>query len=135
VGLVASYRRAITALVRAAGDATGARHERSLGRALTFMRERLAQPLTLPQVARVAGFAPRYFSELLRRDHGVAFEAYLHRLRLEHSRHLLDATELCVGRVAQRAGFRSRTHFQRAFKAFTGQTPLRYRAAAPAARS
>ena len=37
---------------------TGARQDRNLRRAIDYMREHVAERLTLPQVARIAGFAP-----------------------------------------------------------------------------
>jgi transcriptional regulator GlxA family with amidase domain len=41
---------------------------------------------------------------------------------------LLIETDLDMGKVAQRAGFKSRTHFQRTFREKVGTTPLAYRA-------
>jgi transcriptional regulator GlxA family with amidase domain len=91
------------------------------------MRDHLADPLTLEQVARVAGFAPDYFSRLLKRDEGLSFEACLQRIRLERSKHLLTSTRMPVGQVSQLTGFKSRTHFQQVFKRNVGLTPVAYR--------
>jgi two-component system response regulator YesN len=90
------------------------------------MRDHLHEPLTLPQVARVAGFAPNYFSRLLRREEGLTFERYLHRVRLEYAKRTLTDTSLSVARIAELSGMR-RTYFQRAFRLYAGETPAEYR--------
>jgi AraC-like DNA-binding protein len=125
--LAAAYRVVVAHLERAVISPTIARQSRSVERALTFMREHLGEPLTLPGVAKVARFAPSHFSRLLRREQGMPFERYLFRLRLERAKHILSTTPLNVGRVAERSGFRSRTHFQQVFRKATGETPLAYR--------
>jgi AraC-like DNA-binding protein len=126
--LVAAYRAVVAHLERAVINPTVARQDRSVERALAFMRDHLAEPLTLPRVAKVARFAPSHFSRLLRREQGMPFERYLFRLRLERAKHILSTTPLNIGRVAERSGFRSRTHFQQVFRKATGETPLAYRA-------
>jgi AraC-like DNA-binding protein len=126
--MVASYRRAVSSLVATLQAPTMVGQDRNLTRALAFLRERSPEPLTLARVARVAGFAPRHFARLIKRREGMGFERYLQGLRLEHSKTLLIETTLDIGRVAHRAGFRSRTHFQRIFRERVGTTPLSYRA-------
>jgi two-component system response regulator YesN len=78
-------------------------------------------------VARVAGFAPDYFSTLLKEEEGTTFEQYVQRHRLERAKHLLSGTSMSIGRVAYLSGFRSRTYFQRLFKQSIGKTPKEYR--------
>lgn len=125
--LVLTYRRIVADIERAIETPTTARQERSTRRALLFVHEHLAEPLRLGRVARIAGFAPDYFSRLLKEEEGLSFERYVQKHRLERAKHLLAGTVLGVGRVAQLSGFRSRTNFQRLFKESTGQTPAQYR--------
>jgi AraC-like DNA-binding protein len=96
-------------------------------RALTFMREHLAERLTLAQLARVAGFAPTYFSKLLRRGQGVTLDQHLQGLRLARAKQILATSTLTIGRVAELSGFRSRTYFQQVFRRRIGVTPIEYR--------
>jgi AraC-like DNA-binding protein len=125
--LVREYRRVVSDVVHAIESPTLARQERSTRRALEFIQEHLAEPLTRARVARIAGLAPGHFSRVLRREEGQSFEHYVQKQRLERAKHLLRGTRLDVGRVAQRSGFRSRTSFQRLFKAAAGATPIEYR--------
>ena len=53
-----AYRGVVVDIERALHSPTAARQDRSTRRALRFIREHLGEPLTLPQVSRIAGFAP-----------------------------------------------------------------------------
>jgi AraC-like DNA-binding protein len=125
--LVQSYRRLVSDLETALDSPTGARQERSLRRALEFIREHLSEPLPLSRVARVAGFAPGYFSKLFKREEGVTFERYTLGLRIERAKQMLLGTRLSVGQVQELSGFRTRTHFHRVFKQAVGTPPHGYR--------
>jgi AraC-like DNA-binding protein len=129
--LLQAYRRVVTDIEHAIEAPTAARQEQSIRRALSFVHEHLAEPLGLPRVARIAGFAPGYFSKLLEQEEGLGFEQYVQKHRLERAKHLLAETTLSIGRIAQLSGFRSRTYFQALFKASTGRTPTEYRRVAP----
>jgi AraC-like DNA-binding protein len=125
--LIDAYRSVVADIEGAIRAPTQARQDRSTRRALRFMREHLSEPLTLPQVSRVAGFAPGYFSRLLKREVGSTFDRHLQQLRLERAKQALAGTSLSVERVAQLAGFQSRTYFQQLFRESTGTTPIEYR--------
>ena len=125
--LIDGYRGVVSEIERAILAPTTARQGRSTRRALLYMRERLAEPLSLAEVSRVAGFAPDYFSRLLRREEGLTFELCLQRMRLERAKHMLASTPLRVTRIAQLTGFKSRTHFQQVFKRHAAVTPVEYR--------
>src|SRR5262249_15008292 len=100
---------------------------RGMLRALQFMREHLSEPLNRSQVARVAGFAPGYFSRLLRHEQGHAFEVYLQRLRVTRAKQMLTGSRLSIGRIGQLSGFPVSSYFHRVFKAQVGITPADYR--------
>ena len=125
--LTRDYRRVVSDIERAIEAPTSARQDRSTRRAVAFIQEHLAEPLTRVQVARVAGVAPQYFSRLLKRDEGLSFESYVQKRRLERAKHMLRGTRLDIARIAQLSGFKSRTYFQRLFKESTGITPATYR--------
>jgi AraC-like DNA-binding protein len=125
--LVEAYRRAAADLGRLVESPTAARQDRSIDRALVFVREHLAEPLTRARVARVAGFASSHFARLLKRMQNTTFERLVRSLRLERAKHMLSTSRLTVARIADRSGYRSRTHFHSAFVRVTGETPSAYR--------
>jgi len=91
------------------------------------MREHRAEPLTRAQIARVAGFAETYFSELFHQKQGKTFGRYLRDLRIEQAKRLLMDTSLPVQRVAELSGFCTRQYLSRVFKSDAGETPMEYR--------
>jgi YesN/AraC family two-component response regulator len=125
--LIGVYRAIVTEIERTLQHPARARQSHGLQRALDFMREHLSESLTLPQVARVAGFAPRHFSRLVKREQSVTFEHHLQLLRLERAKYMLATTSLSVERVARAVGFKSRTYFQQLFKRQFGKTPIEHR--------
>jgi AraC-like DNA-binding protein len=126
--LADAYRHVVADIVSALGSPTRARRDRATERAVGFVREHYAEPLTLRQVARVAGFAPDYFSRMFRRDEGRSFASYLMELRLERVKQLLGGSSLGLARIGQMSGFRSPTLLHRVFKRAVGMTPAAYRA-------
>ena len=125
--LIAPYRRLIFEIQSAVVRPIGARQDRGTGRAVAFIRNHLSEPLTLSKVARVAGFAPGYFSKLFKRNKGMTFQRYTLELRIERAADMLKGTRVSVERVRQLTGFRTRAYFNRAFKRAMGVTPGDYR--------
>ncbi|HEV8246059.1 MAG TPA: helix-turn-helix domain-containing protein, partial [Polyangiaceae bacterium] len=125
--LFSAYRRAVADVCEAAQESGPARQHRSLRRAEAYIRQHYSESLSLQRVARVAGFAPTYFSELFHQKQQVTFEHYVTKLRVERARQLLSSTALNLQRVAQLTGFSGRQYFGHVFKRWTGETPMGYR--------
>jgi AraC-like DNA-binding protein len=125
-----AYRSAVFGLEFALARPTAAQRGRATGRAIDYVREHFAEPLTLRQVAKVAGFAPGHFSMLFRKAQGVTFRRYVMSLRLERAERMLLSTTWSVERVAALSGFPTRSRFHRAFRKYRGVTPGEYRATA-----
>jgi AraC-like DNA-binding protein len=125
--LSAAYRRAVSQLSDALTAPVSARQDRNLHGALEHIHLHFAEKLSRAKVARVAGFAPRYFSRLFKKHQGLTFERYLHDLRIERSKKLLETSGLDAVRIAELSGFRSASYFSRAFRRATGRSPTTYR--------
>jgi AraC-like DNA-binding protein len=127
--VLVAHRRALLGLADALRRPFMARRDRGLERALLYIRQHYAEALTLPAVARVAGFAPNYFSALFKKREKTTFERYLGRLRIERARLLLGQHEIAIQQVAYLSGFRERHYFSRAFRKAVGLAPTDYRRA------
>jgi AraC-like DNA-binding protein len=125
--LTAVYRGAVSDLADAIQRPAPARRDRGLRGAVEYVHQHFAEPISLPTVARVAGFTPKYFSELFHKRERMTFAAYLAKLRLDRAKHLLSGTDLTVTRVAEASGYTSAQYFCRAFRRATGTTPLAFR--------
>ena len=99
-----------------------------LQRATAHLAFRMHCPLRLTEVAeKVAFTSAGNLSRLFRQHHGVSFQAYLQKLRLEKAAELLKTTQLPVSRVARRVGYKDVSRFGQHFKRHHGHTPGEWR--------
>lgn len=98
------------------------------------VRERLhdsfAEPITLADLAAIAGVHPAHLARMFRRHYRCSVGAYQRELRLEWTAERLALGDESLAEVAARAGFSDQSHFTRAFKQRFGFTPGEYRARA-----
>jgi AraC-like DNA-binding protein len=125
----AAYRRAFADVSEAVERPVPARRDRSLQRAVEYIRGHFTDPLRIAEVARVAGFTRSHFSRLFIEREGMPYEDYVQGLRLERSQDLLTSTELAVSRIAALSGFGSPQYFCRVFGREVGMAPGEFRRA------
>lgn len=87
------------------------------------MDETLDNAPSIPALAAEAGLSTSRFAHLFRQETGIAPGRYLHRVRMERARVLLERTFLSVREVMVRVGFRDPSHFSRDFRRFHGIAP------------
>jgi len=107
---------------------------RHLLRARDHADARYAEPLTVADLARVAGLSPAEFSRAFRRTFGEAPHQYLLTRRLERAAALLRNTDRTVTEICLAVGLRSLGSFTTSFRRIHGMTPLAYRTSFPSAR-
>jgi len=101
-----------------------------LKRASVHIAFRLHCPLTLTHVAKKIAFtSPGNLSRLFRRHHGISFQGYLQKLRMEKAADLLRSTRLPVARIAKRVGYNDASRFSQHFRRLFKAAPIAYRVA------
>ena len=105
----------------------GDRETPNIIRARQFIDEHKGEPLELKQVAESACMSSCYFCKKFKEATGFTFTEYLAQARVESAKHLLLNPQTRVSEVAFEVGFQSITHFNRVFKAITGQCATKYR--------
>ena len=104
-------------------------YDKRVNRVIDHIRERLAEPLTLADLARVAAFSPFHFHRVFRAITGETLFGFIQRLRVERAAAaLLGQREVSVLEIALDHGFGSAATFARAFRAHFGMTATRWRA-------
>jgi AraC-like DNA-binding protein len=122
-----ALRDHVTALSDAQAGASGARRDKRLGRAIAYIDEHLASPVTIREAAKAAGYAPDYFTRLLRAREGRTFEQHMLARRIARAKELLRTSTLAIAQVAAASGFRTEAYFYRAFRRAAGRTPHAFR--------
>ncbi len=100
---------------------------RSVIRAIDYIDGHLHDKLSLEEIAGYADLAPAYLSDLFHRETGSTLSRFILRRRVEAAKNMLRYTDLTVAEIAEDLAFSNPSHFQRAFKRETGQTPNQYR--------
>ncbi len=88
--------------------------------------ERLAAPPDLQELAEVAGCTASYLSRSFTRAEGMTLSIWLRHARIEKAAGLIAAGFCNVSEAAAKVGYRSLSHFSRAFHAEKGIPPSRY---------
>lgn len=78
-------------------------------------------------MARLSGLPERSFKRRFARATGMSPLAYVHTLRLEESKQVLETTELPIEAVANEVGYEDASFFSRLFRRQVGLTPAQYR--------
>jgi AraC family transcriptional regulator len=86
--------------------------------------------LDLARLAREAGVHPMHLARVFRRQHGMSMGAFARRLKVEAACAALARPHESLADIALALGFADQSHFTRTFRAATGLTPGRFRAAA-----
>lgn len=89
---------------------------------LARMEAMVEEPESRAQLARVAGVSLRQLERLFATHVGESVNARYRRIRLEQAMQLLRKTGLSVTSVAMGCGFKSSSHFARAFRAHFGMS-------------
>src|SRR6266581_2648723 len=106
---------------------------RHLLRAKDLADARYADPLTVDDLARAAGYSRAHFSQEFRRAFGQSPHAYLLTRRLERAAALLRTTDYSVADICIAVGLASVGSFTTSFVRMYGLKPTDYRASFPPA--
>lgn len=94
--------------------------------AITFMRDGLAGPISVEDMADHVSMPVSTFAHLFKATTGSAPYQYLKRLRLDRARALLAEGNRAVGDVCRAVGYGSVSHFISEFGRAYGETPRSY---------
>lgn len=103
------------------------RHLEAVRRVIGAMRDRLAEPLTLHELARIAYLSPFHFHRVFRLVTGVPPGRFLAALRMSEAKRLLLQSQLSVTDVCVTVGYSSLGTFTTQFAHQVGVGPRQFR--------
>jgi AraC family transcriptional regulator len=98
-----------------------------LRRVTECMQARLAEPVTLDELAALAGLSRYHFCAAFHRSMGAPPHRWLRALRMKEARRLLADPRRSVLEVALSVGYETPSAFARAFRAVEGLNPADFR--------
>jgi AraC family transcriptional regulator len=98
-----------------------------LRRVQEYIDTHFHEPLSLADLAAVAGLSRMHFAAQFRAATGYRPHDYLLCQRIESAKAILSNTGMPLAQVAVALGFQAQAHFSTVFKRLTGETPARWR--------
>ena len=125
--LVGWLTRLITRYAGLVFEQADVKHKDILYDAINYMKQHLAERVTLEETARQVGFSPNYFSKVFKEEMGCTFSHYLSKLRIDRSKALLLVSKLSIREICDAVGYEEQSYFIKVFTRFTGVTPGKFR--------
>lgn len=95
--------------------------------AIALAHQRLAEPITVEEMARAAHLSVSRFAHRFSQEVGVSPMRYLENARIGRAKELLKASGAPIRQICLEVGFASPFHFSRRFHACVGMSPSAYR--------
>ncbi|CAM3746366.1 response regulator [Marinicrinis lubricantis] len=94
----------------------------------SFVQQNYMKDLSLDEVAEHLELHPNYVCSLIKRETGKTFVTYLHSVRIDKAKDLLQhVSDMPMDRIAKNVGYENPRHFYKVFKQYVGLTPGTYR--------
>jgi len=95
-----------------------------------YLRDNLASPVSVGELARLASLSSSHFSALFKASTGIGVVEYVRRLRSARARELLMTTDASVADIGMSVGYGDPFYFSRQFRLVNGTSPSEFRRAA-----
>lgn len=99
--------------------------KKSLYNVIKYINENISGDLTNPKLSEIAGFNPRYFIRLFRKQFGTTPHRYIQNIRLKHAVNMLRNGDT-ITEISRKLGFMEEKSFLRFFKQYKGVTPSEF---------
>jgi AraC family transcriptional regulator len=129
LGIVLAYElvRINTGADRAEANPSGGLAAWQRRKAVAYIEEHLAEPISLEALARLVGLSACYFCRAFRQSIGMPPQRYQLSQRIERAKTLLAKRAASVTDVGLTVGYNDTSAFCTAFRRVTGLTPSAYR--------
>jgi AraC family transcriptional regulator len=128
-GIAAHLVRNYSTAVQSTTEAATTLSERQIMRTREIIEARLAERISLADIAREFRLSADHFGRLFKRACGVTLYQFIIRCRVERARLMLAQTATPIVDIAPECGFADQVHLTRAFGRIVGTTPAAYRRA------
>jgi len=98
-----------------------------VARCQTWIAGHYAEPAPVAAMVRLSGLPERSFKRRFQQATGMAPLDYVHTLRLEEAKQMLEATDQPIEAIANEVGYEDAGFFSRLFKRNVNLTPAQYR--------
>lgn len=108
-------------------DFNDIKHHNVIYQTTAYIKEHLADKLTLEDAAEHVSLSKSYFCRILKDELGYTFTEYVNHLRVERAKLYLRDSTMSIADIAYAVGFDDQSYFTRIFKKLTNTSPGQYR--------
>ena len=108
-------------------DFNDIKHHNVIYQTTAYIKENLAEKLTLEDAAEHVSLSKSYFCRILKDELGYTFTEYVNHLRVERAKLYLRDSTMSIADIAYAVGFDDQSYFTRIFKKLTNVSPGQYR--------
>jgi transcriptional regulator GlxA family with amidase domain len=98
-----------------------------------WARERLSEPISIPQAAKAIGVSERMLQRSVQRTLGTSPVRFIQNLRIERASHLLRTTEQSIEAISRKVGYKHPNTLRVLLRERTGKTTAALRDLQPSA--
>lgn len=91
------------------------------------VRDHFTEPISLEEISELVSMTVPSFCRYFKKTTKKTFTQFVNEYRLVHASKLLAEQNMSITEVCFACGFNNFSHFNKSFKAFTGQNPSEYR--------
>jgi AraC-like DNA-binding protein len=99
----------------------------ALNQAVREVEVHLAEPMSIPDIARKADISHNHLTRLFKAEFGLTVEGYIRQRRTQRALHLLAHTTMAIKSIAAEVGLPDLHFFNKTIRTATGVSPREYR--------
>ena len=92
-----------------------------------YIRENYKRPITIKEMSKELYINPVYLGQLFKKTFGMRFSDYVHQMRIDEAKRLLEETTMEISEIAREVGYSSYNTFLKYFEKNTGTKPADYK--------
>ena len=95
--------------------------------AVTYIKERLNQELSVKEVAKALTVNANYLSSVFKKEMKMSFIDFVNSQRIKQTKNFIRFTNMQIQQIAYLVGYNNTNYFDKTFYKFTSQTPTEFR--------
>lgn len=102
-------------------------YDENIKKARDFILSNYHKPISPSDVAQAINVSPSWLSDFFKKGTGKTAIQYIHEVKIEHAKKLLQETKIGISEIAFQVGFDSDLHFRRVFHKIEKISPKEFR--------
>ncbi|NLK22071.1 MAG: response regulator [Epulopiscium sp.] len=91
-----------------------------------YIKSHFYERITLKEIAKKFYINPVYLGQVFSKTYGMSFNEYIHKLRIEEAKQLLENTDMKLNEIAQHLGYSNYSRFINKFESYLKVKPSDY---------